>query len=149
MNQAVKKGIPFGLILALIILSFIGFLDAVYLTVAHYSGNALNCSVLKGCDVVTTSKYSLIFGIPVALLGSFYYFIILILALLYLDTKNKSILSLILHITTIGFLMSVWFVYSQFFIIEALCQYCLLSALTSTILFILNIYISKYKKLLP
>ena len=138
--------LPSWVLWSLIIVSFIGFLDATYLTVSHYTGSALNCTLLKGCDVVTTSKYSEIFNIPVALLGMLFYFTMLVLSLLYLDTKHRTILKFIPILGFMGFLASIWFVYSQVVLIEALCQYCMLSAITSTILFILSLYVSKYRK---
>jgi len=134
-----SKVLPSWLIFSLIGVSFIGFLDASYLTISHYTGAALNCSVLKGCEQVTNSPYSVIFNIPVALLGSLYYLTVLILSILYFDTKNSSILKIIAPFTILGFGASVWFVYLQFFVIKALCQYCMVSALTSTILFVLGL----------
>lgn len=130
--------IPNWLIWSLITVSFLGFLDASYLTVAHYTGSRLNCSIIKGCDVVTTSAYSEIFGIPVALLGIFYYLTVLILSLLYFDSRNRTILKFIFPLTCLGLLASAWFMYAQFFLIKALCQYCIVSATTSTGLFVLG-----------
>ncbi|MDA1060357.1 MAG: vitamin K epoxide reductase family protein [bacterium] len=130
----------------LIIISFIGFLDTSYLTISHYTGLDLGCSITKGCESVTTSAYSVIYGIPLSLLGLLYYFTILFLSLLYYDTKNRKILSFIPPLTTVGFLFSLWLVYLQIFVIEAICQYCMLSAITSTILFILGLFVLKYKK---
>lgn len=135
--------LPKWLIWGLIIVSFLGFLDATYLTIAHYSGISLKCTILHGCDIVTTSPYSLIFGIPVALFGGLYYFTILICSILYFDTKHKTILKFMVPLTIAGFLASVWFVYLQFFVINALCQYCMLSAITSTVLFIFGLIINK------
>lgn len=137
--------LPSWLIWALILVSFLGFLDATYLTVSHYTGSALNCTILKGCDVVTTSEYSEIFNIPVALLGMFFYFSMLVLSLLYLDSGHKIILKFIQILGVIGFVMTLWFMFAQTFLIKAFCQYCVVSAITSTILFILSLYVAKYK----
>lgn len=142
-----SKALPNWLIFGLIGISFIGFLDASYLTIAHYTGATLNCSILKGCEQVTNSPYSVILNVPVALLGSLYYLTVLILSLLYFDTKNASILKIIAPFTLLGFAASVWFVYLQFFVIKALCQYCMVSALTSTLLFVLGILIFKFKRI--
>lgn len=141
------KMLPKWLIWAIIIVSFLGFLDASYLTIAHYTGSQLNCSIIKGCDQVTTSSYSEIFGIPVALLGMFYYLTVLLLTLFYFDSKNQTILKLIFPLTCLGLIASAWFMYAQIFIIKALCQYCIVSAITSTTLFILGIStLKKYEK---
>lgn len=137
--------IPKWIIFSFIIISFIGFLDATYLTVKHYLGISLNCFVFEGCDKVTTSQYATVFNIPVALGGAFYYLIIFILSVAYFDTRNLKILLFIPPLTLIGFLASIWFVYLQFFVIKAICPYCLVSAITSTILFLLSIFAVKLK----
>ncbi len=126
------------------ILGAAGFADATYLTVKHFLGGPIPCSILKGCEQVTTSQYSTIFGIPVALLGSFYYLTILVLAVIYFDSRKPSVLKLLACLTPVGFLASMAFVYLQIFVIKAICLYCMVSATTSTILFILGmIYLAK------
>ena len=129
-----------------LILSFIGFLDATYLTVKHYLGEPLNCSLLEGCEQVTTSQYATIFNVPVALGGALYYLFIFVFSIVYFDTKNNRLLSLIPPITIIGLLASGWFIYLQLFVIKAICLYCVLSAASSTTLFILGMFILKYKR---
>lgn len=119
-------------------IAFIGFLDATYLTSAHYGAADLVCGEAGGCDIVTTSEYATVFGIPVALGGVFYYFSILLLSLLFIDTKNKKFLLPIVFLTPLGFLASGWFVYLQLYVINAICYYCMGSALSSTILFLLT-----------
>ena len=125
-------------------ISLIGFLDAVYLTVSHYTGH-ITCSVISGCQEVLVSQYSEIFGIPLALLGAAYYLFILINSLLYIDNQNKYSKLVLSYIPIFGFLFSIYLIYLMFFVIEALCQYCLLSAGTSTLLFILGIILIKKK----
>ena len=135
--------LPKWLIWSLIIVSFIGFLDASYLTIAHYTGLALRCSVFNGCDQVTTSPYSVILGIPVALLGVFYYLAILLATLFYFDSRKAWLPKYIAWATNAGLAASVWFVFLQLFVIKAICQYCMISATTSTLLFIFGIMIIK------
>lgn len=140
------KQTPSWLIWIFVIVSFIGFLDASYLTVSHYAGFTLNCNIIKGCEQVTNSPYAVVFGIPVALLGTLYYLTILILSLLYADTKNQTILRIIFPLTVAGLFASGWFVYLQIYVIKAICQYCILSAITSTVLFICGLTTLKYRK---
>ena len=125
-------------------ISLLGFLDAVYLTTSHYTGH-ITCSVISGCQEVLVSQYSEIFGIPLALLGAAYYLFILINSLLYIDNQNKYSKLVLSYIPIFGFLFSIYLIYLMFFVIEALCQYCLLSAGTSTLLFILGIILIKKK----
>lgn len=128
-------------------LSAVGFADATYLTVKHFLGTPIPCSILKGCEQVTNSQYAVVFGIPVALLGSFYYLTILVLAAIYFDSRRPAVLKLLAYLTPFGFLASLWFVYLQIFVIKAICLYCMISATTSTILFILGMtYLARHKK---
>ena len=126
------------IIILIAVISFLGFLDASYLAAKYYLGGPLPCSILDGCDTVTTSKYSAIAGVPVALLGAVYYLIIFVLAISYLESKKDKLMFLISRFTVIGFLASLWFVYLQVFVLKALCLYCLFSALTSTALFAIS-----------
>ncbi len=123
---------------AFLILSFLGFLDASYLTAAHYFGVPLQCSILNGCELVTTSEYAVVFGIPVALAGAIYYGTIFLLSIAYAETRDIKFLKVASHLTIFGILASAWFVYLQIFVIKAICLYCILSAITSTLLFLLG-----------
>ncbi|KKS25085.1 MAG: Vitamin K epoxide reductase [Candidatus Jorgensenbacteria bacterium GW2011_GWF2_41_8] len=83
-----SKIIPNWVIFALIAVSLIGLADSSYLAAKHYLGSPINCSIFNGCEVVTTSPYSVILGVPVALFGVLYYFSFLLLTILYLDSKK-------------------------------------------------------------
>lgn len=122
-----------------LIVGFVGFLDATYLSIEHFRNAAPHCLLLKGCDVVTTSKYAVMFGVPVALMGAIYYCLIIILSFAYLDSRNTLIRKIIIPLTGAGFVASLYFVYLQFFVIRALCVYCMGSATTGTILFVLSL----------
>ena len=117
--------------------SLIGFVDATYLTIQHYRGASLDCYVLRDCEEVTTSQYATIGSVPIALLGAIYYLSIILFSAAYLDTKRSRLLTIISILTLLGFLVSVILVYLQIFVIRALCSYCILSALASTLLFVM------------
>ena len=119
-------------------LSLLGFLDASYLAIKYYQGEAPTCAFFQGCDVVTTSEYATIFGISIALLGAIYYLSLLILSIIYLDTKNPRLIKIGTVIAGGGFLFSLWLIYLQIFVLNALCIYCVASALSSTSLFVLG-----------
>ena len=123
-----------------LIAGILGFLDATYLTVEHYRGDIPPCTV-AGCEIVLTSGQNKIAGVPVALLGALYYLTLLILAIAYLDRKNNLLIQLAAYGTIVGFAMSSYFVYLQLFVLNAICQYCMISAGTSTVLFIAGMFI--------
>ena len=100
-------------------LGLIGFLDALYLSVSFIRGVPPSCFIASGCDVVAASEYAVISGIPVAFLGAAYYLLVMVLALLALDTKNEKFLLILSRFTLLGFLASLWFIYVQFFILKA------------------------------
>lgn len=124
-------------ILVFFVVAGLGFTDATFLAVEHYRGEIPPCSITNGCETVTTSEYSKIMGVPVAYTGVLYYISILILLVLFLDLKKTILVKGIFSLTTVGFLFSLYFTFLQFFVIKALCPYCLFSAVTSTLLFLL------------
>ncbi len=138
------KHIPKLVINTLIAIAAIGFVDATYLTINHFQNGTPPCFV-GSCEVVLTSAYSVMFGIPTALYGALYYLFILICLGVYIEshhvvTKQKS-LTLVLATTVIGMGMSIYFFCIQAFVLHAFCQYCLVSAVTSTLLFIISVFV--------
>lgn len=119
-----------------VVLSFIGFVDATYLTVLHYLGEIPPCSIVKGCEIVTTSAYSVVAGVPVALMGSVYYLVVFFVSLYVLHTGRKDILKKLVTLTWCGLLASAVFLYLQLFVIGAICLYCIGSIITSTAIWI-------------
>jgi len=141
--------IPNWILITILALASVGFIDATYLTVSHYAGVDLYCGVSGGCNTVTSSAYATMFGVYMAVYGMIYYISILVLTVIYIDTRNKKILKLLMILPALGFLFSLYLVYLQFFIINAICRYCMLSAGTSTLLLIINMFlVQNYKKLI-
>jgi len=130
------------LVILLLVVSVVGFLDATYLTAKYYLDDPVTCSLLSGCEEVTSSKYSVILGIPLALLGAFYYLIASILLFLFMEGE-KSLLKPLSVITAGGFITTLYLLYLQAFVLEAFCLYCLISASTSTILFVGSLFLLK------
>ncbi|MBL7036459.1 dihydroorotate dehydrogenase (quinone) [Candidatus Microgenomates bacterium] len=117
----------------LFILIIVGFSDSVFLTYEYDTLSSVGCPVspLINCLAVTSSKYSQIAGMPLALLGMFYYVFLFFL----LMKKNKLFTSLLLVTTLFGVLFSSYLIYVQAFLIGLFCLYCLLSALVSFLIF--------------
>jgi uncharacterized membrane protein len=134
LNQKIKL-----IILFIILASFLGFLEAGYLTAKYYTKTPIVCFVFEGCDKVAASPYATIFNIPLALFGVLFYLAIFFSVLFYWQTENLKAVKLILVLSTFAFLASIYFVYLQFFIIKAICSYCFLSAGFSIILFVLSL----------
>lgn len=144
MNAFSKKPstpLPKAIIGLLLLVSFIGFVDAAYLTVQHYLGAPPACSIFEGCEKVTTSRYATLLGLPVALLGTVYYLVIFLALVAYLDRRREIFVLCAAAITPVGLAASAWFVFLQIFVIEAICPYCMVSALASTVLFVLGVWV--------
>ena len=119
------------------LLGLAGFSDSVYLTFSHFRQHTLGCSILTGCDEVLTSIYSEIAGIPLALFGAVYYLMLVAGAIACYQTGAKRWFSAIFLINSLGFIVSLVLVYVQWAVIQAFCQYCLLSAAITTIMLII------------
>lgn len=128
---------------AILILALLGFADSVFLLAEKMDGGPIPCVLGTGCDTVSNSPYSLLFGIPLAAYGVAFYVTVGIIALIYLDTKKMFWGRVLFLATTAGFLMSVYFIYVQKFLIGAFCVYCIISAVIATLLFCAAIVLRK------
>ena len=126
------------LLVLIIVFAFVGFLDATYLTILHFKGEVPDCSIIKGCEIVTTSKYSVIWGVPVSLMGSIYYLTMLVASFWSLQSKSTKLFKIMFIFSLGSFIFSFYLLFLMFFIIGAVCQYCLLSAVTSSFTFVFS-----------
>ncbi len=120
-------------------LSAIGFLDAAFLTIQHFTRDPFACPIFGGCDEVTSSIYSQVFGIPIALFGALYYGVIFALTLYCYLKSNRKLFLTISHLSILGLITSIYLVTVMVFVLNSLCFYCLVSATSSTLLFVIFI----------
>src|SRR3989344_955137 len=133
------------LILVLIaVFAFLCFLDATYLTIKHYQGVLPPCSV-SGCENVLTSRYATVGTLPISLLGSVYYLLVMGLSILKALNPKFEIRILVLLIFS-GFFVSVILFLIQALIIHSFCQYCLFSEAVSIFLLIFSIILLRLYK---
>ena len=125
----------------IIVLTVLGVLVSIYMTIYKVTNNESMCIGSGGCSIVNASGYSSVRGIPVAVFGVIGY--LSILALLYLETKpgffqtNGSML--LFTVTLTGFLFTVWLVYVEVALIKAYCPFCITSQISMTLIFILTV----------
>lgn len=122
--------------IALLILSLAGFFDSAYLTILHYKNVIPPCTIAKGCETVLTSRFATFFGIPIALLGSLF-FLVLIICLMLNRLNYFKLLILA------GVIVSVILFSIQAFVLRAFCQYCLLVEVIILAIFALSFFIKK------
>ena len=115
------------------LLSLIGLADAIYLTVQDLTGQHLRCTIVSGCSEVLSSPYAHIGPVPLAVLGAVAYFTVFSLAILAAFGYRRAGL-LLAGLVVVMFLMTLWLLYLQAFVIHHFCQYCLLSAAVTTAL---------------
>jgi uncharacterized membrane protein len=115
--------------------SVFGIGVATYIAVADAGGGAPACLAGGGgCETVANSSYSHLLGVNVAIFGIAGYVLILVAALLRGDIARMA--GFALALTGLGF--SVYLTYLELFVIDAICQWCVASAVLMTVLFGLN-----------
>lgn len=108
---------------------------AAYIAIAEADGGAPACLAGGGgCEKVAASSHSELLGIGVAAIGIAGYALLLATALLRGDGARMGGFLLGL----VGFGYSVYLTWLELFVIEAVCQWCVVSALIMTALFAVN-----------
>jgi uncharacterized membrane protein len=108
---------------------------ATYIAIEAAAGDAPACLAgSSGCQTVANSTYSHLFGVNIAVFGVVGYALLLAAALLRGDAARMAGFGLALA----GFGYSVFLTYLELFKIEAICQWCVASAILMTVLFGLN-----------
>jgi uncharacterized membrane protein len=125
-----------GRTVVMAVLTLVGLGVAAYLTSVHYADAAPVCAVGHGCETVQDSKYAEMGGIPVALIGLIGY--VAILASLLVRGDNGRLLRVAL--TGFGFAFSLYLTYLELFVIDAICQWCVGSAVIMTVLFVIAVF---------
>jgi uncharacterized membrane protein len=120
------------------LLSLVGLGDALYLTVQDLTGQSLRCTIVAGCSEVLSSPYAHIGRMPLAVLGAFAYFTVFSLSVLAVFGYAFA-RPLLTALVALMFLMTLWLLYLQAFVIHHFCQYCLLSAAVTILLTILTL----------
>jgi uncharacterized membrane protein len=124
-----------------IILTIIGLLVSIYMTIYKITSNDSMCIGSGDCKTVNASRYAEVYGIPVAVLGVAGYSAIL--AVLLLERKpgffqqNGPLLFFGLSLT--GFLFTLYLIFVETVLIKAYCPFCITSQTAMTIIFIISV----------
>ncbi|HXX07086.1 MAG TPA: vitamin K epoxide reductase family protein [Pseudolabrys sp.] len=122
----------------LLVLSLVGLAVAFYDAYVLYNGQQLWCPPpIDGCNEVAHSPYARIFDLPVGYYGVVYYlYMFLLAAVLTYDPFSRGLALAALIYSAVGVGFSLYFSYLQITYIHAFCIYCLISAITTLLLFI-------------
>ena len=114
------------------LIALVGLFVALYLTLYKVGViGELACSI-GSCEAVQTSRWSTFLGLPVAAWGLAFYASVLAVALTGLMERYEDSRPLalgMLALTAWGALFSLWLTYIELFVIRAICQWCVISAL--------------------
>lgn len=132
-TRGAREALPW---IALAVLALPGLGVASYLTYSHYADQATVCAGIGQCELVQTSKYSEIAGVPVALMGLLYFVAVASLAVarllrlaLALDWATPVAFSLALGGTAfVAYLTAI-----ELFVLNAICPWCV-SLATMTVI---------------
>ena len=96
-----------------------------------------------GCETVQLSKWATFVGLPVAVWGVFFYVALFLVALLgtmerYVDATWVS--HALLGLTAWGVAFSAWLTYLELYVINAICRFCVVSAVLVAVLFVVSIF---------
>lgn len=128
------------------IVSLIGLADAIYLTVEHVTGQSVRCTIVAGCSEVLSSPYAVVAGVPLAMIGAAAYFSVFSFATLA-AFGYRFAAKLLTALVLVMFLVSLWLIYLQAFVIHAFCQFCLLSAAVATALTVIVLFARRTARL--
>lgn len=116
--------------LVAIVLAVAGLGVASYLTYVHYDGVHAVCGLGGDCEKVQSSEWSKLAGVPVALLGLIAYAVILVS--LFVEREEALVVGTLTALVGFGF--SAYLTYRELFTIDAICPWCVSSAIILTLL---------------
>lgn len=120
--------------------AFIGLGISGYLWYEYEQPSAIGCSFNGGCEQVRNSEFSQLWGVDLPVWGIGYYLgitILIMLAQTSLPSNYQRFLPFVIPLYTFsGFLFSLYLTYLEVFVIHALCQWCLASAIAATACFV-------------
>ncbi len=125
----------------LIALSAIGVAIAVYLTWVALDANAeVACGPLGDCHTVQSSEYAEVAGVPVAALGLLMYMGLLglVVARRVWRSAPEALVPLTFALALSGMLYSAYLTWLELFVIDAICAWCVTSALLVTVIWVLT-----------
>lgn len=123
-------------------LSLAGIFVGLYLTLYKLGIiGELTCSI-GSCETVNTSKWSTLAGIPVAAWGVLFYIDMFAIAMVGTSARleeNVAISVALVAQAVFGVIFSAWLTYLELFVIDAICIWCVASALIVTAILIVSV----------
>ncbi len=134
--------------LPIFLLALLGVLVVVHLWIQSQAGFEFGCTGAgdaesgSGCADVTTSAYSTFLGLDVLVWGGLFYVAVAALrfgAAMLKAPTSETLRKVSFWVVTAGFLFALYLVSVQTFMLTQFCTLCLVSSLTTTVLFVLHL----------
>ena len=124
------------------VLSLVGILIALYLTLYKLGIiGELSCT-LGSCETVNTSKWATFLGLPVAAWGLAAYVALFALAMAGTGERyagSQTISLLLVAISAWSVVFSAWLTYLELFVIHAICIWCVTSAVLLVVILVVSV----------
>ena len=118
--------------------AYAGFLISAYLTFVHYRGYVSPCYVMHGCEAVQTSKYSVILGVPLALLGTAFFAVMFYLGIALLTGSRVLVSHVYKVLAFAGALAVIPLFLIQAVLLKAFCTYCVATEAIMLLLWVVS-----------
>ncbi|MEO8945039.1 MAG: vitamin K epoxide reductase family protein [Gemmatimonadaceae bacterium] len=123
-------------------LALVGVFVALYLTLYKVGVIGHLACGMGGCERVNTSRWAIFVGAPVAAWGLVFYIATLVVALVGTSPSmlnRREVSYLLATMSLVGVAFSAWLTYLELYVIDAVCRYCVASAVIVTLIFIVSI----------
>jgi len=128
---------------AIVVLALVGLLVATYLWLYKIGViGVLQCGT-GSCEAVQTSRYAVVFGVPVALVGVAGYAVLVAVGLVGLQpafAADRRITLALAALSTAGLGFTLYLTYLELFVLHAVCRWCVASAAVITAIWTLSIH---------
>jgi uncharacterized membrane protein len=101
-----------------------------YLSAVRLTGEVAACGPSGGCETVAASEYSVVLGIPVAVLGLGLSLVLVACAAVWWVRADRRALLIAYGLLLLGTLTVAWLTYLELFVIRAICPWCVSYAIT-------------------
>jgi len=127
---------------AIVLLALVGLLVATYLWLYKIGVfGELQCGT-GSCELVQASRYAELFGLPVALYGVGGYAALFVVGLAGLQPRfaaDRRVAWLLATLATVGFALTLYLTGIEFFVLHAICRWCMASAAIMTTVWLLSV----------
>jgi uncharacterized membrane protein len=116
--------------MAMMVFGSVAVIASAYLTLVDLAGGIPVCGPVKGCETVTTSAYSHVLGVPIALPGTLFAVAILVAAVAWWRLRDRRALYAAYGLGMLGVLVVACLTLVEILVIHAVCAWCATFALS-------------------